>query len=35
MLTLLQLLLPEIASYQGVAVLIHNMPEMMASNANA
>jgi 5'-deoxynucleotidase YfbR-like HD superfamily hydrolase len=35
MLTLLQLLLPEIASHQGVAALIHDMPEVLAGNTNA
>ena len=32
MLTLLQLLLPDDASNQGVAVLVHAMPEVLAGN---
>ena len=34
-LTLLQLLLPDVARHQGVAVLIDPMPKMLASHANA
>jgi hypothetical protein len=35
MLALLQLLLPEIACHQGVTVLIHSMPKVLASHTNA
>ena len=34
MLTLLQLLLPDIAGHQGVAVLIHAMPKVLAGHTN-
>ena len=32
MLALLQLLLPDVASHQGVTVLIHAMPEVLAGH---
>jgi hypothetical protein len=32
MLALPQLLLPDVASNQGVAVLVHAMPEVLAGN---
>ena len=35
MLTLLQLLLPDVARHQGVAMLVHAMPEVLAGNTNA
>ena len=35
MLALLQLLLPDVASHQGVTVLIHAMPEVLAGSTNA
>ena len=34
-LALLQLLLPEVAAQQGVAVLIHSVGEVLASDADA
>ena len=35
MLTLLELLLPEVAAQEGVAVLIHPMDEVLAGDADA
>jgi len=34
MLALLQLLLPDVARHQGVAVLIHTMPKVLAGHTN-
>ena len=34
MLALLQLLLPDVARHQGVAVLIHAMPKVLASDVD-
>jgi len=35
MLALLQQLLPNVARHQGVAVLIHSVPEVLTRHANA